>query len=304
MDEAGGHFPQGTRYGKEEIVAFAGGRHGVIGDAFLDPAIAKDLKIAVPGKDILDIGCGIGDWCVVAAQYGANTVHGFDIQEDMVKRATEVTCHTNNIHIKVGDVADMPYKNDKFDVAISLFVTCNLSPNTYSKHFHELYRVLSPGGKAILLVPTDISHSKLLTKMDANPKVVEENINKILHTLPKYPSTIQVTEAFGNVSDIIMACFAVDENGDIFHVKHANQLTDGQPIWRRTEVMMFPNYFYSDQSILNEIASAGLTIDKTENYCTEEGRVAYNGRNPAILLSKEFVVDSTALVHYLRKPSV
>ena len=32
--ESGGHFSNGTRYGTDEIVAFAGGRHGFTGSCF------------------------------------------------------------------------------------------------------------------------------------------------------------------------------------------------------------------------------------------------------------------------------
>ena len=45
----------------------------------------------------------------------------------------------------------MPYDDASFDVAISLFVTCNLSSEAFEKHFQELYRVLHlverPSGK-------------------------------------------------------------------------------------------------------------------------------------------------------------
>ena len=44
--QASGHFSNGSRYGVDEIVAFAGdgGKHGMIGEAFLDSAIAQSLK--------------------------------------------------------------------------------------------------------------------------------------------------------------------------------------------------------------------------------------------------------------------
>ena len=85
--ESGGHFANGTRYGTDEIVAFAGGRHGSLGAAFLDSPIAQSLRSLVVGKRVLDVGCGVGDWCSLVAQYGAITVDGFDIQEVMVELA-------------------------------------------------------------------------------------------------------------------------------------------------------------------------------------------------------------------------
>ena len=46
----------------------------------------------------------------------------------MVELAKQATSHLDMVHIQVGDAADIPYDDASFDVAISLFVTCNLSP--------------------------------------------------------------------------------------------------------------------------------------------------------------------------------
>ena len=302
--ESGGHFSNGTRYGTDEIVAFAGGRHGSLGAAFLDSPIAQSLMSLVVGKRVLDVGCGVGDWCSLVAQYGAITVDGFDIQEEMVELAKQATSHLDTVHILVGDVADMPYDDASFDVAISLFVTCNLSPEAFEKHFQELQRVLVPGGKAVLLMPTDWSHSRLYTKIEANPTAVENNIMQALAKIPRYPTTAQVTEAFKDDNNILVTCFAVNAKGDIFHVKNVNQLSYGQPIWRKTEVMLYPNFFYSDQSSITHILTTGLHIDKIENYCTEDRRVAYNNKNPIIPLSKKYVQDPPALVYHISKPVI
>ena len=47
--------------------------------AFLYPAMAKHLKSKIPGKRVLDIGCGSGSWCYKVALSGAKSVDGFDI---------------------------------------------------------------------------------------------------------------------------------------------------------------------------------------------------------------------------------
>ena len=303
--QAGGHFPSGTRYGSDEMKAFAadGGKHGVLGQAFFDSPIAESLRQMVPGKRVLDVGCGVGDWCSLVAQYGAKTVDGFDIQEEMVEHARQVTSHLDMVHIQVGDAADMPYDDASFDVALSLFVTCNLLPEVFEKHFQELYRVLVPNGKAVLLTPTDWSHSRLYTKIEADPTTVEESITQTLAKIPKHPATAQVKEAFDDSNDIIMICFAVDVKGDIFHVKKINQLSYGQPIWRKTEVMIFPNYFYSDKSTVTQITTAGLHIDSVHNYFTEERRVVHNSKKPNILLNQYYTENPIALVYHVSKPN-
>ena len=300
--ESDGHYSNGTRYGADEIIAYAGGRHGSLGAAFLDSPIAQSLKSLVYGKTVLDIGCGVGDWCSLVAQCGAKSVHGFDIQEEMVELAKQATSHLDNVHLQVGDAADMPYDDASFDIAISLFVTCNLSPEAFEKHFKELHRVLVPGGKAVLLIPTDWSHSRLYTKIEADETTVENNITQYLAKMPMYPTTAQVTEALKDDNDILVTCFAMDAKGEVFHVKDVNQLTHGQPIWRKTEVMVYPNFFYSDQSSIMQILTTGLHIDKVKNCCTEDRRVAYNNKNPSIPLSKKYVQDPPALVYYVSKP--
>ena len=50
QDISNAHRTNGTRYGAAAIRAFAGGRHGSFGAAFLDPTIAESLKTLVPGK--------------------------------------------------------------------------------------------------------------------------------------------------------------------------------------------------------------------------------------------------------------
>ena len=64
-------------YGSDELKSFAEK------SAFLDPMVGKILDEKAPGKRILDIGCGTGDWCYQAAKYGAKSVDGFDKQEKM-----------------------------------------------------------------------------------------------------------------------------------------------------------------------------------------------------------------------------
>ena len=299
---SGGHFSDGTRYGVANVRRFHTSRYGTIGAAFLDSAITQDLKNLVPGKRVLDIGCGAGNWCVTAAQYGAKSVDGFDIQPEMVELAKQATSHLQDmVHIQVGDAADMPYDDDSFDVAISLFVTCNLPPKGFTKHFQELHRVLVPGGKAILLIPTDWSHSRLYTTIESDPSTVRSEIAQILTTVPKHPTTSQVTEAFRNTNDILVTCFAVDDKGEIFNVTDTNQLTHGQPIWRKTEVMTFPNFFYTEQSIIEHFNSSGLHIDRIENHFQEDKRIIYNSSTPAIRLSTDYVKYPTALVYHVSK---
>ena len=296
----GGHFSNGTRYGATQVEAFVKNRYGTLGKAFLHSAITEDIRNLVSGKRVVDIGCGAGNWCVTAAQYGAKSVDGFDIQPEMVELAKQATSHLDMVHIQVGDVAEMPYDDDSFDVALSLFVTCNLSFEVCAKHFKELYRVLAPGGKAVLLAHTDWSHSKLYIKNKADLMSTEDSVAEILTTLPKYPNTAQVADVFRDTDDILTTCFALNKVGNIFHVTNTNQLTDGQPIWRKSEVMTYPNFFYSEKKI-TELLNNGFTIDRIENPYTEERQTAHDSSNPLTVLGNDYVIYPIALIYHVSK---
>jgi len=298
----GGHFSNGTRYGDTQLEAFVKNRYGTLGKAFLHSAIIEDIRNLVSGKRVLDIGCGAGNWCITAAQCGAKSVDGFDIQPEMVELAIQATSHLDMVHIQVGDAADMPYDDDSFDVVISLFVTCNLPYKVCLKHFKELYRVLVPGGKAILLVHTDCSHCKLYTKNKADLASTEDSIQEILASLPKYPNTTQITEAFRHTDEILTTCFALNKVGEILHVKNINQLDDGQPIWRKSETMIYPNFFYREIMIFAELLNKGFNINRIENPYTEERQTAHNSSDPLIALGNAYVTYPTALILHVSKP--
>jgi len=75
---------------------------------FLAPVIKPFLRLEGLGKRVLDIGCGPGHWSRMAAQYGAKSVDGFDIQGKMVEAAKQATSQFSTVNIKLGDVRNMP----------------------------------------------------------------------------------------------------------------------------------------------------------------------------------------------------
>lgn len=304
--QSSGNFHNGSRYQTEQVVAFANNarKHGVIGEAFFDSVIEQNFTSLARGKRVLDVGCGAGNWCYIAAQCGAKRVDGLDIQEKMVEMAKQATSALGVVHIQVGDATNMPYDDDSFDLAISLFVSKNMPPERFENYFREIFRVLAHGGKAMLLIQTDWSCSRLYTKADADPTVVENDIAQIAAKLPKYPSTAQVTEAFKDHNSVINCCLSVDEKGDLFLVKSITQLAHGQRIWKHTDIMMFPNFFYSDSSTIKHILAAGFHIDSIENYFTEERRTAYNSKESNTPLIEKFVKEPTALAYYISKPQL
>ena len=66
-------------------------------------------------------------------------VEAFNNQKDIVTLGKRITSQFSMVRVQVGNVMAMPYKDNMFDVAVSMFVRCNIIPKVLSKHFKELF---------------------------------------------------------------------------------------------------------------------------------------------------------------------
>ena len=295
-------FSNPVGYGSEDVKLF-GELSTKERNAFFNPTIGEFLKTKSPDKRILDIGCGTGDWCYQAARYGAKSVDGFDKEDKMVEAAKRATSQFNTVNIQLGDVVNMPYDNDTFDIALSLFVTCELPVETLSKHFSELYRVLVPGGKALVLNHSSSTFHRMYLTSGANEEVVQKKIDQILPLVSDHPTRLQLNKVFEDLHEIVRVCFVCNKNGLLFQVKDENQLVIGQRVFFKTLFMTFSDYYYSDQFLVDQTIAAGLHIDKVENIYTEERRIMYNIQNPEIAFSKDIVDHPFCLLYHISKPT-
>ncbi len=104
------------------------------------------------GDAVLDLGSGAGFDCFLAAEKTGKfgKVVGVDITPEMVRQAKKNAEKTgfNNVEFVVGDIEDLPFENNSFDVIISNCVI-NLS-NRKKQVFEEAYRVCKPGGMIVI----------------------------------------------------------------------------------------------------------------------------------------------------------
>jgi len=100
------------------------------------------------GNHVLDLGCGAGNDCFVARAIVGETgeVTGLDFTESMIAKAIENVNKLgfSNVKFVKGDIEDMPFPDNTFDVIISNCVL-NLVPDK-SKAFAQILRVLKPSG--------------------------------------------------------------------------------------------------------------------------------------------------------------
>jgi arsenite methyltransferase len=100
------------------------------------------------GDHVLDLGSGAGNDCFVARAIVGETgkVTGLDMTEPMIEKA-RANCSKlkfSNVNFVLGDIEEMPFGSNSFDVVISNCVL-NLVPDK-SKAFSEIKRVLKSGG--------------------------------------------------------------------------------------------------------------------------------------------------------------
>ena len=296
-------YNHAVKYESNEVkLFFQGSNEEPQNLAFLSPVMVDYLKSEIPGKKVIDIGCGTGNWCYKAALSGAKSVDGFDIQEEMVELAKQATSQFGNVNICVGDVMDMPYEDNTFDVALSFYVTCGLRLEACISHFKEMYRVLAPGGKAMVLSYTKAAFAGMYLRNGVDRAMMEKQIARKLTNLPAYPSQDQINHTFKDLNDIVQTPFIIDQNGQLQRIADVDKVSNGQAIWSKTQIMTFADYFYDDDYLQQQIKAAGLNIDNIENYYTEERRVVYNNTNPEIELDKAITDTPPFVMYHLSKP--
>lgn len=131
-------------YSVKEVIEFHGGESS--GLCCGNPvAIAKLRK----GETVLDLGCGAGFDCYLAAKKVGETgyVIGIDMTLEMVCKARENISKWGfkNVEFRLGEIENLPVRDNSIDVIISNCVI-NLSPDK-RKVFMEAFRVLRPRGR-------------------------------------------------------------------------------------------------------------------------------------------------------------
>lgn len=115
------------------------------------------VRLANAGScsSILDLATGSGD-VVFALERGLESspeIIGLDFCEPMLtqarKKRDELKLNADKFPFVVGDCLDLPFSDDKFDLVTISFGLRNLADR--EKGLSEIYRVLKPGGRLIVL---------------------------------------------------------------------------------------------------------------------------------------------------------
>jgi len=124
---------------------------------------------------ILDVGCGTGANLLMLSKYG--DAEGVDVSEDALS-----FCHERGLEqVKLGAAEALPYDDGTFDLVTALDVVEHLDDDLAG--LREMRRVLRPGGRVLLFVPTfmflwglqdDVSHHRRRYRMPELRRVLEQ----------------------------------------------------------------------------------------------------------------------------------
>lgn len=125
----------------------------VWGEGFISPGGIEEVReilagIDVAGREILDLGCGIGGIDVgLVREFGARQVVGVDIQESLVGKARDRARRAgvdDRVRFEVVAVGPLPFTAGSFDIVFSKDAIFHVEDRP--RLFEELARVLRPGG--------------------------------------------------------------------------------------------------------------------------------------------------------------
>jgi ubiquinone/menaquinone biosynthesis C-methylase UbiE len=106
------------------------------------------------GDRVLDVGCGTGVLTRLAAEAVGpeGTVVGIDPGPAMIGVARLRAARTvNRAQFELGVIEALAFRNDAFDVVLSSFVLHHLPADVKRAGLSEVWRVLKPGGRFVLL---------------------------------------------------------------------------------------------------------------------------------------------------------
>jgi SAM-dependent methyltransferase len=114
-------------------------------DAFLKMEPASTWLV---GKDILDIGSGLGQYSNLLHKGGAKHVTGLEYQLEKKEWASSRWKKVSSIEFVHGSAEEIPFANSSFDTVFSHTVFEHV--NDVAAALSEVYRILRPNGKALL----------------------------------------------------------------------------------------------------------------------------------------------------------
>jgi SAM-dependent methyltransferase len=149
-----------------------------------------------PGSNVLEVGCGTGNYTVALQENIHCSCWGFDPSEQMLVRARE---RTQDADFKTGRAEQLDYPADFFDLVFSVDVIHHV--NDRPAFYREAYRVLKDGGKVCTVTDSENIIRRRRPLSNYFPETVEIE-------LQRYPRitdlrTMMVSAGFVDLQEVL-----------------------------------------------------------------------------------------------------
>ena len=172
---------------------------------YVDEAIAASrLK---PGAAVLDVACGPGTLALRVARE-ASVVHGIDFSEamlDIFRQHAERAGH-ENIVIRHGDAQSLPYADEMFDAAFSIFGLMFFPDRR--KGFAEIHRTLKGDGSLAVTSWAPVSQSPAMQIMFGAIRAIKPDLpepQRVIDSLEN-PGTFEQEMLDAGFRDVTIQC--------------------------------------------------------------------------------------------------
>jgi len=106
------------------------------------------------GDAVLEVGCGTGTLTLAAKRRAgpSGKVCGIDLIPAMIEKSRQKAKEANqDILFQAGSIENLPFPDNQFDVVMCSFMIFHMSDGVRSKGIQEIYRVLKPQGRLLLI---------------------------------------------------------------------------------------------------------------------------------------------------------
>ena len=113
-----------------------------------------NLAQVKPGDCALEVGCGTGRLTLAAKRQAgpSGKVFGIDIIPGMIELSRRKAVQAQvDITFQLGSIDDIPFSANQFDVVMCSFMIFHMSEMVRRKGITEIYRVLKPQGRLLVL---------------------------------------------------------------------------------------------------------------------------------------------------------
>ncbi len=159
--------------------------------------IKSYLKDIDKDSAVLDVGCGDGRFTEMVLEMGFTNVFSMDSNVNSLqrlKKSLESKGKENNVKIIHGDVLDMPFEPNSFDVVLSIGVLYYLNEN-YESGLKEVKRCMDNGCRLIETEPDKIGNAIKALIFDGIDRFIKVcHNNKFLEYFSEQPIELRCFE--------------------------------------------------------------------------------------------------------------